>query len=191
MSTFPDAMIDLETTGTSPDRTAILQVAGVRFNLFERSVDSNFFNRSMFVPPHRFWDESTRKWWMQQKRGVLDGIMAAAEEPRTVMTDFCDWGRMGGGNASFWSKPTTFDFMFVQSYVKDYELAMPWGFRRANDMNSFLRALYFPLAVPETGLEFAGDAHNALFDTFHQIKELFWHADNVGLPRAPIDGEIV
>lgn len=185
MSTFPDAMIDIETTGTSPDRTAMIQVAGVRFNLYERTVDHHFFNRSLLMPPHRFWDEGTRQWWNQQKRGVLQGIMDAAEDPRQVLQDFTDWGAMGGGDATFWSKPTTFDFMFIQSYVKDYELAMPWSFRRANDMNSFLRALYFPNPIPPTDIEFGGDAHNALFDVLHQIKELFWHADNVGLARAP------
>ena len=79
---FYDVMVDLETTGTSPDETAMIQLAAVKFNLAEGTVDStDMFNRCLSIPPKRFWDEGTRQWWGQQKREILLDIYARMEDP--------------------------------------------------------------------------------------------------------------
>ena len=65
---YSDVMLDIETTGTQPDRAAIIQIGAVKFNLETGAVSNHFFNRSMELPPWRAWSEDTRSWWMQQKR---------------------------------------------------------------------------------------------------------------------------
>lgn len=167
-------MVDIETTGTRPDRGAIIQIAAVRFDLEIQAVDPNTFNRCLALPPHRFWEEGTRHWWMQQKRHVLQDIFHRMEDPRTVMNDFVNWA-CEVENPIFWGKPTHFDYTFISSYLHDFDLPNPFSFRMANDMNSFLRARYFPNPVPDLNIPFEGDAHNALWDVFHQIKILFAH----------------
>jgi hypothetical protein len=177
MDTFPDVMVDVETTGTSPDRTAMIQLAAVKFSLKDGTVSHDFFDRCLEIPAHRFWAEDTRHWWMQQKRSVLDDIFRRMENPVTVMQDFVRWV-IGDGSVqgpTFWSKPSHFDFMFVSSYCKDYGLPMPFHFRVANDMNSYIRGLYAGGEVPADNIEFEGDVHNALMDSLHQISVLFHH----------------
>jgi DNA polymerase III epsilon subunit-like protein len=177
---FTEVMVDIETTGTNPDRAAILQISAVKFNLHERTVCHDFFDRCLSIPPHRFWDEGTRNWWMQQKRSVIADIFQRAENPREVVQDFADWSNPPS-TYRFFSKPTHFDFSFVASYFHDYGLPNPFHYRVATDMNSYLRGLYAPNEVPELDVPFKGDKHNGLHDTLHQIKVLFSHLDNVGV----------
>lgn len=56
---------------------------------------------------------------------------------------------------------------------------MPFHYRYANDMNSFIRGLYHPDAVPTIpDLPGDGDAHNALWDCFSQIHTVTWANEN-------------
>lgn len=169
-------MVDVETTGIQPDRTAIIQIAAVKFNLKEKTVDPNFFNRSLQIPPTRFWDQGTANWWGQQKAGLLQEIMATAEPHEQVMKDFQLFGQ---GNLKFWAKPTHFDYSFVSSYFRDCGLANPFHFRIARDLNTFIEALFYGMPNAEELIHkahevpFEGDAHNALADTLHQLTVLF------------------
>lgn len=176
---FPDVMVDIETTGTSPDRTAIIQIAAVRFNKDTGLVDPNYFEGCLRIPAHRFWDESTRDWWLGQKQEVLIGIFEKARPHEAVMEEFRKWVLEMPGSPIFWGKPTHFDYSFIASYFKDLGWANPFHYRYANDMNSFIRALWFTLGKTppdlEATLEFVGDAHNAVWDTFHQVKVLLEH----------------
>lgn len=177
---YTDVMIDIETTGLNPDRNAMIQLAGVKFNLATGEVSQDFFFQSMEIPPHRFWDEGTRQWWYETtgKRDVLiNQIYPRMRDPREVMTEFCQWA-MADGQLAFWSKPTHFDWPFIQSYCKDYNMSMPFHYRMANDMNTFIRARYFPEERPVLDIPFQGSEHNALFDCLHQIQELFAHYQN-------------
>ena len=174
---WTDVMVDLETTGTRPDRAAILQIGAVRFNLARQTVHGeDMFNRSLDIPPHRGWDESTREWWLNQKAGVLDDIMSRAEPHADVMSGFRDWS-IKYPNLRFWAKPITFDFMFMSSYFHDHGYINPYHYRVARDVNSFVEALHYPAPIPEVERSDFGDAHNALNDALYQIEYLFNHCE--------------
>lgn len=178
---YTDAMVDIETSGLEPNRTAILQISIVLFNAKTKEVNPNVFNRMLRIPNWRHWDQSTLSWWSKQRAGLLQEILARGEDPAVVLKDMITFVRQSDNSIPrFWSKPTHFDFMFIQSYLKDFDLFMPFCYRSANDMNSFIRALYFPEPVPNLNIEFQGEAHNAIFDTLHQIKLLFAHMEDVG-----------
>lgn len=165
---YPDCMIDLETTGTQPETTNIIQIAAVRFNLETGEIDPKFFNRCLYPSPNRFWDEGTRDWWATMP-DVLAGIYARMEPPARVMRDFVRWAEAGG---ALWAKPTSFEFPFLQSYCREFELTLPFHFRFTMDQNTFIRARHFPAKPPayEKEIEFIGDQHDAMADVFHQIK---------------------
>lgn len=172
--TFPDIMVDLETTGTSPDETAIIQISAVRFNLQTGDVDPNVFDMCLTMPPGRYWDEGTRAWWSKMP-DVLRDIWQRQRPPALVVKAFADWVRAtdsGGEDLHFWSKPISFDWAFLQSYFRQFEVGNPFHYRYAQDMNTFIRARYYPNEAPplEKTLPFDGSEHNAIDDCFHQIK---------------------
>jgi hypothetical protein len=171
---YPDICVDLETTGTQPDKTAIIQLAAVRFNMRTGEVDPNFFNASLAIPSTRFWDEDTREWWAD-KPVVLERIWSKMRDPRTVMQEFHRWSvKDGDDNLTLWAKPTHFEFPFISSYFREFGVSNPFPFWLANDQNTFLRARHFPEAPPayEKEIPFDGDEHDALYDTLHQVKVL-------------------
>lgn len=184
---FYDVMVDIETTGTDPGQNAIIQLAAVRFNLETRELDTaSMFNRCMFIPPRRFWDEGTREWWGRQKREVLADIYSRMEDPKIVLEAFSQWSlEMGSGEPlRFWGKPTHFDYSFVQNYLNQYEVYNPYHFRWATDLNSFIRGRANSSRVENFKSDFQGDAHNALFDVINQIDNLFKAVDHYAAPPA-------
>ena len=140
MSQYPDIMCDIETTGTDPSRTAMIQLAAVRFNIVEGTVDtSSFFKQNLAIPPGRFWDEGTRKWWSKMPT-LRDSILNNCRPAKVVMEEFQAWvvkGFVGDQPTRFWSKPQSFDWPFVSSYFEQYEMANPMSFREAVDMRSY------------------------------------------------------
>ena len=176
---FPDVMVDIETSGTDPSRTAMIQLAAVRFNIEEGTIDtSSFFKQSLAIPPGRFWDEETRKWWYTDKRALLEGIQARARPPKDVMVEFQQWivaGHVGGQPTRFWSKPQSFDWPFVDSYFQQFEMANPMSFREAVDMRTYCRTVLGTWNLRdidkiEKGIPFQGAEHDALMDAIHQIR---------------------
>lgn len=176
---FPDVMCDIETTGLNVGSNAIIQIAAVRFNLQKNTVDGNVFDMCLTIPPTRWWQEGTREWWLKDKRELLQSILSRGQDPRMVIQAFYQWASQGGSSRRFWGKPTHFDFAYLQNYLEEFGYPMPFHYRAANDMNSWIRARYWPNEPPnlEASLDFQGEAHNALHDVFHQIKVLFAHRD--------------
>lgn len=165
---FPDVMVDLETTGTRPETTNIIQISAVKFNLATGDVDMNFFDRCLIPLPTRFWSEDTREWWSKMPE-LLDGIYARMEPAKTVMQDFSNWAY---NCEHLWAKPIHFEWPFLQSYFNELEVHNPFHYRYANDQNTFIRSRFFPEEAPpiEKELEFQGEEHNALHDVLHQVK---------------------
>lgn len=176
---FTDVMVDIETTGTSSfDHTAILQIAGIKFNYATMDVDLHMFDRSLSIPHGRYWDKDTEMWWMRDKAAVLKEIQGRAQHPALVMKAFYDWLLKdypdNPDGLRFWAKPPHFDFSFIASYFKQYGLANPCAYNKTRCLNSTIAALrgtaeHWPL---ENELDFDGQQHNALMDCLHQIKVL-------------------
>lgn len=168
-----DYMIDLETTGTNAEETAIIQLAAVRFNRITKEIDHKWFDRCMVVPPGRYWDEDTREWWLNTNPKLLAEILQRGEDTATVMKAFVDWVNAGSSIQPkvFWAKPLTFDFVFIASYLRQFGHFQPFSFREAVDLNSYLlgrghenRREFWK------GIEPVGDAHNAINDCLYQIR---------------------
>lgn len=174
-----DFMVDLETTGTRSDENAIIQIAAVRFDLASGEIHPETFDRCLIMPPKRYFDEETRSWWLKDKREILSSIMQRSENPAKVMQDFVTWARAGtdpyNDTLRLWAKPSHFEYPFIESYCRQFEVQNPFHFRQTNDMNSWIRGRYWPQQPPEFErlIPFVGPAHSALFDVFHQIKVLF------------------
>ena len=172
---FTDVMCDIETSGTDPGNSAILQIAAVKFN-YDTGEIGEIFDRCLSIAPNRFWNEDTRIWWGKQNKEVLDNIVLRMEQPEPVLRDFIAFASKDAPNGGyrFWSKPTHFDFSFIASYCNQFGLPHPFHFRIARDLNTFMAAMagsadhvamdHIPVPV---------GAHNALVDCVYQLKMLF------------------
>ena len=182
---YSHAMIDIETTGLASDHSAIIQLTAVCFDLEGHQIDPDIFNQCLLVPPTRFWDEGTRNWWLD-KPDTLKGIYERMRAPTDVMTEFYNWCGGQFCHMHFWSKPLSFDFPFVQSYCREFSPgAMPFDHRKGMDMRTFLRGYSFPKApMNEYDVPFEGEAHNALYDTLHQIKILWKSIEHEKIRRS-------
>jgi oligoribonuclease (3'-5' exoribonuclease) len=172
-TTIYDVMIDLETTGTDPTHSAIIQIAAVQFD-YQTGAIGRSFNRCAWVPNNRYWAEDTREWWGKQKAEILDGIFDRAEDPALVMQGFVSWVQSLSAlkQPRMWAKPISFEFPFLASYAKQFGYEMPFHFRDAIDLQSFIRGLRRqPDAEPfDKQVPFDGEAHDAIDDVYHQIK---------------------
>lgn len=192
---FPDVMVDLETTGLNKGLNTVIQIAAVRFNLAERTIDvDTMFDRCLTVPTTRAWDEKTREWWLKDKREILMGLITRMEPHQIVLNDFYQWAT-AEGPLKFWGKPSHFDYSFLESLYQEFGPAQPFHYRTTENMNSFIRGRYWPNQPPawERELPFEGPPHNAIFDVLHQIKALFTAMDHIegkGQFANVVDGQV-
>lgn len=184
-------MIDIETTGTDPSHSHVIQISAVRFNLEDLSIDADhMFDRCLLpVGGSRFWDEGTRSWWSHQKPGLLNSILDRGEDPETVLKAFSDFVACTRSDkpVRLWAKPISFEWPFLQSYMKEYGVEFPIPYWNCMDLNSYINGRgvddrkEFWKKIP-----FDGDAHNALHDVLHQIKGAFYVSGHDGYaPRLP------
>lgn len=182
MEYFNDVMCDLETGGTSPDHSPIIQLSAVKFDLKTRRLASlDLFDRCLFDLPGRYWDESTRDWWMGKNAAVLRTILPRREQPRVVFENFVDWvldTRDPSQPLRFWSRPVHFDYPMLESHFKQLGILWPFHYRSAMDMNSYIRGLGFGTDTELYYAENTGPAHNAIVDTLNQIGNLFAAQDH-------------
>jgi hypothetical protein len=169
-------MVDIETTGTVADSNSMIQLSAVKFDLATQSVQPfpEFFDRCLLQPKNRFFEEECRTKFWGKRPQIYNQIQARAEDPATVMRDFAQW--VGFNNPKpvrFWSKPTTFDWSFVASYFRQYDVQNPFHYRWAIDMNSYIRGLAQDPTVESNYIPFQGEAHNAIFDVLNQINQVF------------------
>jgi hypothetical protein len=178
---FLDVMLDIETTGTDPVHTAILQIGAVAFDIETRTVNPDLFNRSLFVPPTRRWDERTREWWAKRPAGLLASIRSTAQEPALVMSELQAWALKyqhadsQGRPLRLWAKPICFDYPFIESYFKEFSLDNPFGFRAVVDLRTYLctKLGTWDIGDWEKSHRSTAVMHNALNDALHQVKLAF------------------
>lgn len=171
-SKYTDCMVDIETTGLDPANAAIIQIGAVPFNYNTGEVDSkNMFVASLTMPRHRFWTSGTQEFWMVDNREVYFSIMEKAEPYKDVMHRFHQWA-IGLGSPNWWSKGFM-DWSLIEDYFTNMDLDMPFNFRQAKDMRSFIAGLNGTNIYTDPEVEKVGDHHNALHDCLTQLKQLF------------------
>lgn len=184
MVSVTDVMVDIETTGTRSGYSGILQLSAVKFNIDTEEVDPDVFDRCPALLPNRFWSDSTRQFW-NQHQSVLQGIIRRQEEPLPVFEDFSQWVAGHPQPLRFWSKPLSFDWPMIASHFEQLNLEMPFHYRTARDLNTYIAccrgrsADHVDMRAVEDGHN--GQLHNALSDCVLQIKMLF-AAKNEGKP---------
>jgi inhibitor of KinA sporulation pathway (predicted exonuclease) len=185
---FTDIMVDLETTGTDPHHCAIIQLAAVKWNPLTGDVCPDTFDQALQFAPNRFWEEGGRDFW-RKLPNVYQALSERSRNPVDVLRDFNAWvlkDQPDDLGYRFWAKPTTFDWSFLASYYRQFGMHMPFHYRHARDVNSYLAGLRSnPEHVTlEEEIHFEGQEHNALWDCFHQIQVVLMAQDKWGIVDA-------
>jgi DNA polymerase III alpha subunit (gram-positive type) len=164
-----DIMVDIETTGTDPAHSSIIQIAAMAFDIEAKSIPDNaIFDRCLQPVSSRFWDEDTRRWWENQP-DVLSQIMRRMDPPELVIKEFADWLE-NWGYVRLWAKPTSFESPFLESYFRTHGIKNPFQYWKSVDLNSYIEGRGHNRNDFWKNIEFEGDKHNALYDVIHQIK---------------------
>jgi hypothetical protein len=170
-----DVMVDIETMGTNPHTSGIIQVSAIKFN-YETGELGGMFDRCPMPLPFRGWSDSTREFWNGRNRKVYESIIMRSEPARPVYEDFVKFSTDGApaNGYRFWSKPLSFDFAFLADALESLDMKMPYHFRYARDLNSFAAGLIGNPEHPdlEGRVVNEGDAHNGLHDCAYQIDML-------------------
>lgn len=175
---YPDIMVDIETTGLQPHASAIIQIGAVPFNYDTGEIDTdNMFCMSLSMPKNRYWNSGTENFWLRDNAEVYMQIMEKAQAPDFVIRQFHQWciDRLTSteeGDLRWWSKGWM-DHATVESYFLDANLDMPFNFRQAKDMRSFIAGLNGSAVYVDPEVEKVGTYHNALHDALTQLKQLF------------------
>lgn len=177
MADFTDMMVDVETTGNdNPSIFGCFQISAIKFNARTGEI-GDMFDRCPGLLPNRCWTGDTREFWMGRNRAVYDTLIARQEPGVKVWEDFRAFALDGApqGGFRFWAKPITFDWAVVASHMQQLGLMMPFHFRYARDLNTYMAALMGGPEHPnmESKVEFMGDKHNGLHDCAFQIDMLF------------------
>lgn len=178
---WTDVMVDVETTGTDPARTNMMQLAALKFN-YDTGDIGPVFNRCLAPAPFRGWDEGARDFWNKPDlRPIYHSIIGRMEDPRQVMEDFHYWAQENSSrDIRFWAKPITFDWNFVADYCRQFDLPMPFQYRMARDLNTYISARaggVEPTAMLDW-ITAPGNEHDALHDCVVQTKRLFAAKNN-------------
>lgn len=169
---YTDVMVDIETTGLQPDAAAIIQIGAVPFRYDDLKIDvANMFKRSLSMPKTRYWSDGTDRFWLEQNKEVYFKIMADCLPWEQVMREFHAWSVARPG-IRFWCKGLNFDWSFLSSYYLNMNMDMPYDFRQAKDLRSFISGLYGTSEYKEPEFDRVGDYHDALSDCLNQIKLL-------------------
>lgn len=176
MKQMMDMMVDVETTGTNPATAAIIQLSAIKFDYMTGAVGETF-DRCPSQLPKRGWDDSTRDFWMGKNAAVYKQIIGRTEAYMPVFLDFTAFALRDApyGGYRFWGKPVSFDWGMVADHYVQLDAPMPFHYRHARDLNTWMAALRGNPQHPnmEAVVPFRGDQHNGLHDSAYQIDMLF------------------
>jgi len=179
-------MNDTETTGVDPAIAGIIQLSAIKFNPITMQTGAAF-DMCCTLLPRRRWDDSTRKFWMQDNREVYKTIIERARPPREVFqayADFCAKDAPFGGY-TFVAKPLKFDWPMIESHMIDLDIVFPFAHHNCLDMHSWIAGLRGvgkrTTIEDEVPFPANGKKHNALHDCAWQIDCMF-HAKRGHIP---------
>lgn len=169
---YTDVMVDIETTGLRPHTAGIIQLAAIPFNYDTMKIDIEFsFKESLTLPRSKLWSDGTDAFWMRDNREVYNQIMVSALPHDEVIRSFYAWVA-ARPPMRFWCKGLNFDWVFLENYFRENDLHMPFNFREAKDLRSFVSALYGRADTYEPEIDRTGASHDAFHDCLNQLKLL-------------------
>ena len=171
-----EIMLDLETLGTRPN-SVILVLSAIKFDrsnkingdvdsktldkldvFYERICIDSCLNRGMEI------DESTMKWWSNQKNDVLWEALKNPDRKQIedVLIEFKRW--IGISDILIWGNGSSFDCGILAECYKKCDMKVPWKFWNERDLRTILELSDISLRDVSSN-----NLHNAKYDCLRQI----------------------
>lgn len=179
-------MIDVETTGLSPQTGRIWQLGAVALIQHNEIATGNFAGTSIPIPskygfqrtinPSQLMSEPSTVEW-QRKSNAANWTDALSINPEygeaylhnAVLPDFIAWVRgWKATEVKFWCQGTDFDFPFLEAAFKEAGLTPPWTYRQKYDLRTLRNLLAPSVKEPEGTVT----QHNAFADALYQLERL-------------------
>lgn len=169
-------MIDLETMDTRPS-AVVLSIGAVLFDPTTESMGPAYYAKLQVgdqIERGRTQSSATLEWWARQPDAAREEAFGDAgklpvEEALAGFRQFLDSANDGGGVSGVWGNGAAFDNVILASLYHSYGEAPAWPFWMDRCFRTLV-ALFDPSKALRP--QFAGTAHNALDDAFHQARYL-------------------
>lgn len=170
-----DMMVDVETTGNdNPSIFGCFHVAAIKFDAKTGEIGPVFDRVPSFFPTAAGPATPGTGGWAATGRSTMPSSLAVSQRCRSGRPSGLSPSKTHPRVASGSGLPITFDWSVVVSHFQQLGMVMPFHYRLARDLNSYIAALLDDPAHPdmESIVPFSGDKHNALHDCAFQIDML-------------------
>lgn len=180
-------MVDIETMGKGP-RAAIVSIGAVPFSIHPERIevgpiDSWFHERATLqsnIDAGRNVDPETIEWWLAQSKSAQDALLREPRHDLPVMLEaFRRWLTSSPGlrAETIWAKPPQFDVDILRNAFASQDVTWPFHYGATRDVRTVLELASNMNWSDVTGMEFAGEPHNAAHDAAHQALQVcLFHA---------------
>ena len=142
---YENVMIDIETTGLVPWVNRITSFAMVPFKIRKSRIqgDGRAPTGARFPPDIKFDRSDNSETMKFREHYNIDTIEANVFDVQPLETIFRILNEWINNKTMLWSKPATFDIIFLQSYYHQFNTPTPWHYRNTRCVNTFVWQLGF------------------------------------------------
>lgn len=144
----------------------VLTLGAVRFNRDGTTGDTFYARMGANAFFYGTSDPGTMSWWKQQPEAAYNEAFHGTENPHDVAIRFAQW--FSNGSVIPWGNGSVFDMVLLEAWFDKLGVKCPWKFWDIRDVRTVVDLSGIgPKSIPRVGVY-----HNALDDSFHQIKYL-------------------
>lgn len=167
-----DIVVDIETLGTDPNKSPIIQIAAVV--VADTSINDNLrYDMCSEELDFKNVSERTLKWWLEENSLLLSDILrrGRGNTEKMVVTGFVEFLTFiqGMGEVHLWGKGPEFDNAFLKAKCEKYGLKWPLSFRQDRCIRT-VEQFHYELGLEE--LPFEGYKHDAISDAVDEARML-------------------
>ncbi len=166
-----DVVVDLETLGTDPKNSPVIQIGAVA--VLDTKIEDSFYSLSCGVVNFKDADVRTVEWWLQTNPHKLAEILASGNNrtEEDLICRFMDW--LTDLNSEYdvflWGKGPEFDNSFLKAKCEKYNLHWDLSFRNdrcIRTIGDFHTAFHLKEPIE------MGEAHDAYNDALYEAQML-------------------
>lgn len=131
------ASTDVETTGPIPGVYSMLSFGTAVFD--ENGILIDTFSANLEELPGSVRNPPTMEWWKKQQT-AWENCRENPQDPKFIMTKYCNWLKQLDGKLVFVGYPASFDSMFIFWYLHKFTGECPFGFSTL-DIKSYAMAI--------------------------------------------------